>query len=638
MKVNRLNKNIYILKLLLLLVSALTISCSQSNIWDKANSSSLIGLLFGQPPGFVAVGQNGTAWISPDGSDGSWTETGPGGSDLTAITYGNGLFVATGFSGQIWISPNGSEGSWTDVSPSPGGDNILGVAYGNNRFVAVGENGTIWQSVDGSAETWNNVGVGGDTLSDITYINGRFVAVGTNLAAWWSTDGAVWNNSGPGGVGVFTGIAHGSDRFVAVGAGGITRWSIDGTQQSWISAPVGGGGTLDIAYGNGRFVVVGLGGDVYWSSTGNAGSWTLAGPVGVNDLVGVTYGNGHFVAVGVSGTMWRSPNGSSGSWEEVSPDPGGANIAGIAFREERTTTPPPPRFVAVGFGSGEVWRSPDGSMNSWSPSGPVGTNLYGVTFGNGRYVAVGTGGNIYSSPDGSFGSWNNVVVGGAQIWEIAYGNGTYVAVDNNGDVYWSTTGLAVLGDWNLTDPNGGATDALREVVYGDGRFVVVGANGSVYHTTGPPGWVWTDASIVTGNTFVSAAFNRDTFIIAGTGGSAHRRASDFSGGWLDISPFLSSFFAMTYGSNRYVMVGVGGSVYWADDPLAAADWNAVTALGTNLDGLVYGNGVFVTVGDSTGPTSECWYSTDGTDGSWVNASIPSPSGMNDITYNTGEGP
>ena len=58
---------------------------------------------------------------SADGSVGSWTDSSPGGTNLWRIAYGDGRFVAVGQNGQVWWSPDNGQ-SWVDSSP---GGNVL---------------------------------------------------------------------------------------------------------------------------------------------------------------------------------------------------------------------------------------------------------------------------------------------------------------------------------------------------------------------------------------------------------------------------------------------------------------------------------------------------------------------------------
>jgi hypothetical protein len=72
-------------------------------------------------------------------------------------------------------------------------------------------------------------------------------------------------------------------------------------------------------------------------------------------------------------------------------------------------------------------------------------NWYGVTYGNGLFVAIaasGTGNRVMTSPDGI--TWTaRTSAADNNWWEIAYGNGLFVAV--------ATTGT---GNRVMTSPDG----------------------------------------------------------------------------------------------------------------------------------------------------------------------------------------
>ena len=56
-------------------------------------------------------------------------------------------------------------------------------------------------------------------------------------------------------------------------------------------------------------------------------------------------------------------------------------------------------FVTVGY-SGTILTSSDGT--TWTPrTSGTGTNLYGLTYGNGTFVTVGGSGTLLTSPDGT---------------------------------------------------------------------------------------------------------------------------------------------------------------------------------------------------------------------------------------------
>ena len=86
------------------------------------------------------------------------------------------------------------------------------------------------------------------------------------------------------------------------------------------------------------------------------------------------------------------------------------------------------------MGDGSVVTSVDGV--DWVQRYSAVWSLYGLTYGNGQFVAVGLGGTIVTSTDGA--TWVPRRSGtGTWFLGIAYGNGHFLAVGDNGDILQS---------------------------------------------------------------------------------------------------------------------------------------------------------------------------------------------------------
>jgi len=281
-----------------------------------------------------------------------WRTPLPQGDNLSAITYGNGLFVAVGDNGAIITSPDGV--SW--IARSSGTNNRLnGIAYGNGLYVAVGENARILTSPDGM--TWadrSDLQPFIPSLTEITFGNGMFVASGVfdrYIYSFTSLDGATWTNGASGihaityANGIFLAVqtyipvhgypwsqtvvtspdgvtwtpistlnwpfyisqtAYGKGLFVGVGGTSISPiivTSPDGV--SWTERASGTAEPLfSVTYGSGFFVVVGNNGTILVSSDGT--NWVDRKQAFSGSFSGITYGNGTFVAVGSNGVILQS--------------------------------------------------------------------------------------------------------------------------------------------------------------------------------------------------------------------------------------------------------------------------------------------------------------------------------------------
>lgn len=118
---------------------------------------------------------------------------------------------------------------------------------------------------------------------------------------------------------------------------------------------------------------------------------------------------------------------------------------------------------------------------AWRHPYPQGSHLRSITWGGGRYVAVGTAANIVVSEDGE--NWTSVVLPtGETFHTVAYGNGRFVAAGYQ-LVVTSKNGL----DWQLGRvPD---SDYIQRVTFGGGRFIATGYNAKLY--TSKDGMKWT---------------------------------------------------------------------------------------------------------------------------------------------------
>jgi len=116
-----------------------------------------------------------------------------------------------------------------------------------------------------------------------------------------------------------------------------------------------------------------------------------------------------------------------------------------------------------GGGAGTTWTSRTSGTSN---------DLYGVTYGNGLFMAVGRNGTILTSPDGR--SWTARASGTSnQLEGVTYGNGLFVAVGPNGTILTSPDGV------NWTARASGTSNWIEGVTYGNNTFVAVGEGGTI---------------------------------------------------------------------------------------------------------------------------------------------------------------
>lgn len=273
--------------------------------------------------------------------------------------------------------------------------------------------------------------------------------------------GATWTVGSPLGAYDLHGIAHGS-LFVVAGTLGTLLTSADGlawTPQpaiTWLSTPSPLPDLNAITYG-GTYVTVGSGGVILTSS--DAVNWTQQTSVTPDLYAVASNGAGEYVATGLNGTII---NNYGGTWTSA------------------TSTP------------------------SSTPT------LYGVAYGNGRYVTVGAGGTVLTS-DAYGTTWATAIPAASSLPTndlkgVAYGpgvgtsgpgtntTGTFVAVSVSGTMVTSTDGGLTWGPSSITGITG--APIFNAVSYGS-QFVAVADDGSIYNSI--DGVNWTQATSTPAN-------------------------------------------------------------------------------------------------------------------------------------------
>ena len=304
---------------------------------------------------------------------------------LSIVACGSKDATAPGSTGTPLTGPGAT---WTSVPAATGTSSWYGVAYGNSIWVAVGQ-GFRASSATGASWTSAAAPSSFSSLRAVRFANGMFVAA-SQLGVSTSSTGTAWTNISLASPTTFTnadaqaltGITYGNGTWVVAD----NRFLTTDVLAFFVSTTNGAGWTqvlttvpysqpTAVAFGNGVFVVVGYGGLVATST--NTSTWTLRSLGSVSDLglQDVTYAGGLFVAVSNTGKAYRSADGIT--WTKVTAAPGA---------------------------------------------------LYGITYGNGVFVATGNG--IFTSPDAV--TWTSRTWSLPSAFEdVAFGNATFVTVGSN---------------------------------------------------------------------------------------------------------------------------------------------------------------------------------------------------------------
>ena len=361
-------------------------------------------------------------------------------ANLYDVAFGDGLFVAVGNNATV-TSPDGI--NWTLRN----GNGSYRVIYANNQFVAVGNGGAIFTLTNGTNWSYRNSGVS-YALYDVAYGNGMFEVAGYN-GIINSTNGVNWTTNYSGYLGNADRILYGDDLFVAVGGGNVLT-SPDGIH--WTVRLSGLAQEANLCFGNGLFVVI-------WYSGSNTGAFTS--PDGIN---------------------WTPQNMGS---------------VGFDFQDVTHIEYANGQFVAGGNnGGGAVFTSADGI--NWKQRTPLFNGLYGVAYGVGHYIVVGSAGTILESGEITL---NPNITTQPQSQMVQAGNNVTFAINADGalplNYQWQFNGQNIGGQTtsslsltNVQFANAGGYSVVVTNAYGSTNSAVaqltVFTNLVVAQTNEPP--------------------------------------------------------------------------------------------------------------------------------------------------------
>ena len=267
-------------------------------------------------------------------------------------------------------------------------------------------------------------------------------------------------------------------------------------------------------------------------------------------------------------------------------------------------------------------------LDTWSSGSPLPqVGLSAIAYAQEEVVAVGWPGAILTSADGV--NWvqrqSNIHAGtNSELYGIAYGNGQFVAVGVTatigGTVVLGYTGTIVTSTDGVSwiQPQSGTQSPLQGIAYGKGQFVVVNEFDTTLLTSADGlNWEQRQSSIQTG-TYVQMglfgiAYGNGRFVAVG-------KAKENTGTKGDVL------------SSPVILTSADG-VNWLSQVLGAQPY-------TGLNAVTYGNGQFVAVGAGYSPDlleagrAIILTSTDGTN--WVQHQSAATTGLHAVTYASGQ--
>ena len=517
-------------------------------------------------------------------------------SDMTVAEGSKTRFSAYAFAGPVatyYLELNGTnvavpytyEGC---CSESLGGFSLLDTTFadaGNYRFIASNSLGSITSAIvrltvlpAGPLDRWTQRNPLPDShpLLDVVYGTNQFVAVGEQGTILTSSDGADWSLQNRRTDLPLNGVAFGNGVFVAVGENGTILSSADGTNWSY-RYTAADRALRAVTFGAGRFVVVGnsyVGGGTLVMHSVDGVEWERVALPGIGADRAVAYGNGMFAAAGrhsfivsEDGINWSlTQNIINGEIEDMTYGDG--------------------RFVAVGD-EGAIFVSTDGA--NWTARTPITSRrLLGVTYGAGRYIAAGSRGVMLESTN-SF-TWTPIaLVTPDRLEAIDFAGGIFVAAGENGTIISSTNGTA----W--TQRNVGTTRDLDGMALANGTLVVVGKGGSILTSTDGTHYTVRNASVT--NDLHGVFFGGGLWVAVGEPGIILISTNTIE--WVNRpTDTFSSLKDGTYGDGKWIVVGTQGTVVTSSNGL---DWaSAQVSPLFDLNDVAYGLGVYRIVGDGPG--------------------------------------
>ena len=484
----------------------------------------------------------------------------------------------------VW---NRDEGFSTSLIDSDIGIQRI-VSGGPGQIIGIHRHGDLYFSADGLS--WHDIS---ETLpanfSDVIYFRDRFIAVGEGI--WESEDGLNWTE-----IDVPEAISGGYDislvgerLFVGHSTSNTSSHArLAGTSTDgydWIpieanSEEIGSDGPTydEIGFSSGVYVTAARFG--IWRSTDGI-NWTEVNP---NEVINsypmrVVGGPEGFVIALPNNIRLHSTDGEV--WTELVPDGVGSFYpSGIFFG---------PDGKAIAIASKDVFYSPEG--DSWDKVLTLMDNVYGATYGDGRFIVVGNKGQIADSLDGR--NWNVQTASKADAYvpnfqDVIYANGVFIACGDRGSVFRSTDGQ----NWTESQVNiVNHSSVLLRLAWGGGRFIIT-TRGVVYTST--DGLVW-DAHPTLNNIskqFWKVLYDGGAWI--GVADSSVYRGTE-ADGWTEVATFGGDLRDIDRNSEGYLVTSIGNPNYFLqldeNFMLLSADQTVSTGASVWEDEVyVYGTG------------------------------------------------
>jgi hypothetical protein len=236
----------------------------------------------------------------------------------------------------------------------------------------------------------------------------------------------------------------------------------------------------------------------------------------------------------------------------------------------------------------------------WINPVPTGNDLYGVTYANGVFVAVGSDGTIGTSPNG-FGWQLQSLANQKPLNLVAGGNGRFVAAGPGGLIVTSSDAT----NWAVQSPP--TTNSFSAIGFGEAVFVLADVAGNIYAS--PTGTNWNVAtSVADGNVVSSIAYGNGLFVGAAGAGTvtspdgtnwtflaapntvAQLSSIVFANGYFDTSGASTTYNFSLPNWTTVILQSTNGA-NWAVSTAGIDDIAATSSI-SPLNDVTFGNGLF----------------------------------------------
>ena len=227
-------------------------------------------------------------------------------------------------------------------------------------------------------------------------------------------------------------------------------------------------------------------------------------------------------------------------------------------------------------------------LRFWQTGTLATTTLNSVAFGNGLFVAVGSGGEIStaSASDEFPFLWATQNSGVFNTFSsVAFGNNLWAAGGSSGQLVTSTDAIT----WTTQTSTFGTT-TINMVAFGGGLWVAVGPTGQIRTSTDAITWTTRDGFFGTAN-ILSLKFNNGLWV-AGSSGGQLRTSTDGVSWVTQTSQFgTTNITSIEFGNGLWVAAGWSGTLRTSTD---AITWTTRdTGFTTNLTVAPFANRMWV---------------------------------------------